>query len=218
MLSYHNDEKIKQETIKRAKAHVKADMLLKGSYWDSGESKGCSVGCHAHELGLGSSDHNGMAEKLGWPEWLVHLQDAIFEGLGNGDSAQWHIDIVSAVPVGAELRPAYHRICARILREIGWFSQQTESDEWGVRDSVESVAKLHDQQCDDQEKWSAARYWPSGQTYSPNVDVDSTRRRQRRTACTAPITRCGTCDSGLADDLRPPVFIDTRFDHLAGEK
>ncbi len=132
MKAWHNDPEVKNFYVSRMRAHIAADQLIRGTGWDG--ARGCAVGCTLH-----SYNHAAYETELGWPEELACLEDAIFEGLPNGEHIQWPLQLMEAVPVGIDLAPAMIRIKIRILREVGWYSQQTKRDPWGVMDAIDAV-------------------------------------------------------------------------------
>ena len=90
----------KTALLENSRAHFAADMLLKQTYGrgDADAFKGCSVGCHlhqiypdkcGHEIDSIGDKHAKVADFYGYPEWLALLQDTVFEGLPNGESAKW---------------------------------------------------------------------------------------------------------------------------------
>jgi len=113
-------------------AHRAADRLAKGTYssssYDSGSAHkwhGCAVGCGVRTIrqrtgntALHFSDHAGLADALGWPEWLVRLEDVVFEGLAPAAALAWPARLAQAVPEGCDLAPALDRFLVRLLREI----------------------------------------------------------------------------------------------------
>lgn len=158
----------KQEFLKQSKAHFAADMLRKGFYAIeyAEQFKGCSVGCHLHyikpELGDQAisnmaNKHAIVAEHYGYPEWLARLQDQIFEGLPNGESAKWHVQLAETL---AKLPPRYnwqlalHRVHVAILR----ISYKTAGS---MQAMVKQVLDLHERAATGErvsdELWSAAR-------------------------------------------------------------
>jgi hypothetical protein len=120
----------KTEFLDQSKAHFAADMLLRGTYADQNadEFKGCSVGCHLHhimpaataeEISDLDDKHRRVADHYGYPEWLAQLQDTIFEGLPNGESAKWHVllaETLAETPADYDWQAALHRVHAVILR------------------------------------------------------------------------------------------------------
>ena len=96
MKAFHNDPKIKEKYLARLEAHVKADELIHGIYWQDG--KGCAVGCTVH-----SNNHMAYEDELGIPVILARLEDGIFENLSNGLSKEWPMRFLSSIKVGADL-------------------------------------------------------------------------------------------------------------------
>lgn len=111
MLAYHNDPAVKSFHVEQARRHLAMDMLIRGTYGEgNGDNfKGCSVGCMAHDISPGANLgnlHRIVAKSAGWPEWLVYLSEAIFEGLPEGDRQHFHVSLREAIPVGVNLEPA----------------------------------------------------------------------------------------------------------------
>lgn len=125
MNSYLNKPELKVAFVKEIEKHRKADQIIKGTYGkgDSGDWKGCAVGCSIHSLGiiegskLDTSEHSLYESKLGIPEWLARLEDTIFEGLPVEEAKQWPTAFAKAVPVGVDLNPVKYKFCAFILKE-----------------------------------------------------------------------------------------------------
>src|SRR3990167_2437859 len=152
MLSYNNDPSTKADHVSLSILHAEGDRLSSGSYGNTSTGIGCSVGCHAMDYGLRNDDHAGLAKHIGWPEWLVRLQGTIFQGLPETGRGAWHVALAEAVPVGVDLTKAYHRICARMLREVSWPKDRPD-DQWGCAVAVRRVAELHEAST---AAWSAA--------------------------------------------------------------
>ena len=74
MLAFHNDSAIKERYVARVKAHIAADEVIQGAYWECG--RGCAIGCIIH-----SSEHIRYEMELGIPRQIAYLQDRIFENL-----------------------------------------------------------------------------------------------------------------------------------------
>ncbi|MEG0966739.1 MAG: hypothetical protein RSG92_15325 [Pseudomonas sp.] len=121
-LSFNNDPALKALHVEQAERHAALDMLAAGTYGE-GEGaafRGCSVGCFAHDIAPDSDDHHTVvAEARGLPEWLIRLQDSMFEGLPAADRAVFHVELARAIPVGVDLAPVPHLIAVdRIDRLI----------------------------------------------------------------------------------------------------
>lgn len=104
-----------QEFLDRAKAHYAAEMLAQGSYagkTDDGDVQACSIGCHLidihPELNMEevtdlTEKHRRVAEYYELPEWLVQLEDTVFEWLPEPDNRLWHVQIAQAIVDAGEI-------------------------------------------------------------------------------------------------------------------
>ena len=110
LLSFHNDPAIKEQYMKRVRAHAQADELIQGQYWKNG--KGCAVGCTIH-----GNNHAAYETELGLPEWLARLEDTLFEGLTNADAKQFAVDFLEAIPVGVALDRVKRQFHVFLLQE-----------------------------------------------------------------------------------------------------
>jgi hypothetical protein len=114
------------EFIAECEAHRAADRYMAGHYWRPEQQRGCAVGCAVQTVNqrlrlsppIGSNDHAGLARALGWPAWLVHIQDVVFENLPGDQRVNWPVNLAIAVPENVDLGPVLSRINARILREM----------------------------------------------------------------------------------------------------
>ena len=101
----------KDEFIKEIKWHKEQDAFMRGTYNEGNKNnfKGCAVGCSINSINrlLGTAydydEHIDMAETLQIPEWLVRLEDKIFEGLSEKDSKEWPLRFSEAINEGADL-------------------------------------------------------------------------------------------------------------------
>ena len=148
LLAYHNDPAIKAKYVGRMLAHQKADELIHNTYWKHG--KGCAVGCTIH-----SGNHAAYETELGWPEWLAHLEDTMFEGMSKTASCRFPMRLLSAVPVGfSDWDRLYHAFCAFLLRDVCRFDRTKYPD---VASAVDAVIYLHERWTEtDDQAWSAA--------------------------------------------------------------
>lgn len=109
MLTYHNDLSVKSLYVERFAAHRAADEVIQGQGFENG--RGCFVGCM-----LNSYNHDRFPVELGWPLWLAHLADKIFEGVSKSEAPQFGTDLLNAVAVGIDLEPVKNKFLTRILR------------------------------------------------------------------------------------------------------
>ena len=96
LLAYHGKPAVKTAILAQLARHREADELVKGKYWQGG--KGCAVGCTIH-----SDDHAEYEPRFGIPQMLARLEDAIFEGLPNGQAKAWPERFMGAIKPGADL-------------------------------------------------------------------------------------------------------------------
>ena len=156
----------RKELLKRSKAHLKADMLLKGTYASNGQGfRGCSIGCHLHdiypEMSIPevedlSDKHQRVSEHYGYPEWLARLQDTIFEGLPKDVAPEWHVElaeVLNKTPDDYDWQAALHRVHIAILRTA-------LNASGSAKEVVETVIDLHERAASGEnvpdELWSAA--------------------------------------------------------------
>ena len=111
MLSYHNDHNIKAKYQARFAAHRAADDVIQGTGYENG--RGCFVGCT-----LENYDHSRFPVELGWPEWLAHLADKIFEGIPSAEAPQFGTDLLESVPVGVDLESVKHYLTIRRMDRL----------------------------------------------------------------------------------------------------
>lgn len=73
-------------------AHIAADQVLQGLYWDSNNGKGCFVGCLTR-----SADAEKVTERFGIPVPLVKIFEHIFERSSEADSIKFFKDVGDAI-------------------------------------------------------------------------------------------------------------------------
>ncbi len=122
MLTYNNNPALKAKHIAHAEHHLAADMLRAGTYGaGSGKNfKACSVGCFAHDIDPETdTQHATVADHYSLPEWLIRLQDSMFEGLPANERNTFHVELAKRIPQGVSLDSVPHLIAvARIDRML----------------------------------------------------------------------------------------------------
>jgi len=113
LIAYHGDPAVKEKYLARMRAHIAADELIHGTYWERG--KGCAVGCTVH-----SGDHGAYERELGIPRILARLEDGIFESLPNGKSKLWPEKFLSAIEPGADLAMVWPQFAVWMLTDSKW--------------------------------------------------------------------------------------------------
>lgn len=137
VLSYHDDKAVKTKFVARARAHQKADEIVKGQYWEDG--KGCAVGCLVH-----GSSHNKLAEELAIPLQMAYLIDRLFEGMPIEAAKKFPLRFVQAIPVGADLEKVMDRFFLALLSDPKQGVMLSAND--SVRSRIQTVIALYTRQ------------------------------------------------------------------------
>src|SRR6185437_1787258 len=140
MLTFHNDPNLKLKYVQRFEAHRKMDEVIQGTGFENG--RGCFVGCT-----LNKYDHEAFETELGWPKWLAHLADSIFEGLSEEGAPQFGTDLLEAVPVGVVLEPVWWKLAIlRHQRQLEVLKVNTEEYTEQVRQAIQQVIEYCESQ------------------------------------------------------------------------
>lgn len=93
-------------------AHIAADQLIRGKYWDNG--KGCFIGCLTH-----SDDPFPAFERFGLPVALLRLCENIFESLPDDEGKAFFASLPDAVERdGKDLSRVHWQFLAAELRAL----------------------------------------------------------------------------------------------------
>jgi len=84
------------------------------------------------------SDHSRLAEELGVPEFIVHLQEAVFEGLPDNERFGWTERLFQSIPLGADLSPVLPRFLLKTLDRL------PETDRADVVAAIKGVKEVLD--------------------------------------------------------------------------
>jgi hypothetical protein len=126
MNAYLDKPELKEAFVKEVEKHRKADAIVQGTYGEeNGSWRGCAVACSLRSLAILNgeklhteySDHKEYETKLGIPQWLAHLEDALFEGMPTNDAKKWPEQFAKAINVGADLQPVKYKFCAYLMKE-----------------------------------------------------------------------------------------------------
>jgi hypothetical protein len=113
--AYHGDEKLKEETVAKARWHKDFSEFVRDEYFSkNGKAKVCAVGCITEDPNGG---HHLYPSKWGIPEWLAYLEERIFTGLPDEKMAAWPERFLDAIPVGADFEGLADRLAIRRLKE-----------------------------------------------------------------------------------------------------
>jgi hypothetical protein len=107
--SWNGDQELKNQVVALIKLDKTQERIVKGSYWDLKEQKGCCIGCGEYAVCQATNDtfqnkkHEYLQEKLNVPASVFYLADSIFEGLPDYEANQFVVDFWVALPVGKDL-------------------------------------------------------------------------------------------------------------------
>ena len=98
-----NTDKLRQEVA----AHIEADSVVQGNYWDSETNRGCFVGCLAH-----SNNTANIEFTYGLPSSVLRIAENIFEALPKDEARNFFAALPDAVACdGKDLS----RVCWQFL-------------------------------------------------------------------------------------------------------
>ena len=138
-IAYLNSPALKAAVLAEITTHEAQGAVIKGitgAYGRMNETfTGCAIGCTLHSLNVlqgktgaaltdAINQHARYPVELGWPLWLAHLEDVVFEHLPDALATTWPRRLAEAIPVGASVDDL---VLAKILR---WMLADAES---GVR-------------------------------------------------------------------------------------
>lgn len=151
MRAFHGSQEIKDKYIARVRKHRELDHLIQGVGWENG--RGCAIGCT-----LESYDHSRYPDELGLPMWLAYIVDHIFENLPTDNAMEWPEQVLSAIPVGADVEKVRHQLAIRWLNRL--IELPSEDEYKGVMGDVRDChqAELDGNQCDWSAAWNASEH------------------------------------------------------------
>ena len=153
--AYKNDDKLKVKTIAAMKADIKAERLVKGSYWNNSRKNGCFVGCV-----IRGSAHIKFETQLGIPQVLARIADNLFERMPYEDAKVFTVNFLKAIKVGADLSGVWLKYMHAMLvdKDIGVINFTKKHN---VKAAVQGVADLFKRKIDGGEvtleEWRKAR-------------------------------------------------------------
>ena len=204
MLAFTNTTVTKAELLAQLQLHHDADEIVKGHYWEEG--KGCAVGCAIH-----SGNHAEYEPRFGIPEALAQLEDAIFEGLPNGEAKKFPLQFVEAIRPGADLSKVQYHFCAWILAdpEHGVI-RFAGNPEWGVAAAVQTVADLCARMATDdvpaEAEWRAAESGAESARRAAESASWSARSAARRAAESASWSARSAAESASYQAMRDKLL------------
>jgi len=116
-LAWLNNPDLKEEVLLRMKQHRAEDSIVQGIYQQyapefASQYKGCLLGCtlpmqphvrRSEPYMNGTTWHEEVERLYGIPVMVAHLMEHVFESLSFRWAAQFAVDSIEAIPVGADL-------------------------------------------------------------------------------------------------------------------
>ena len=105
-----NTDKLRREVA----AHVAADTIIQGDYWDEASQSGCFIGCLAHD-----DDPESNEAEYGLPVMVQRIAENIFEALPAADAKVFFAALPDAVGCdGKDLSRVGWQFLAAELRSL----------------------------------------------------------------------------------------------------
>ena len=105
-----NTDQLRQQVA----AHVAADSIAQGIYWDEGSKRGCFIGCLAH-----SNDPEINEQTYGLPVLVQRIAESIFEALPDDEAKAFFAALPDAVGCdGKDLSKVGWQFLAAELRAL----------------------------------------------------------------------------------------------------
>lgn len=184
LLAYHNDPSTKLKYQNRYEEHRKADEVVQGLGYSKG--RGCFVGCT-----LDAYDHSRFPTELGWPEWLAHLADKIFEGLSKEEAPEFGFNLLEAVQAGQYLEPVRWQLAAlrhgKHLAEIAELADKQSKYAVEVKKALKQVIAY----CEDTHKTEKTR--AAAQSAAQSAAHAATHAAAQAAAWVARAARAAAC-------------------------
>lgn len=109
-MTTRNTDKLRREVA----AHVAADTITQGIYWDTENLRGCFIGCLAH-----SNDPEANEAEYGLPVMLQRIAENIFEKLPAEEAKAFFAALPDAVKCdGKDLSKVHWQFLAAELRSL----------------------------------------------------------------------------------------------------
>jgi hypothetical protein len=145
-LAWFGDPALKEEVVLRMKEHRAEDSFVQGHYQKyapekATQYKGCLLGCTLpREVGPGGTStvlglgrwQRRVAEVYGIPTGVAYLLESVFESLPFEEAANFAVESIEAIPVGADLTEV-HRY---------WLREDEQDESWSAMDEKDKVLDM----------------------------------------------------------------------------
>ena len=112
----------------------KNERIIRATYWDDENKKGCAIGCIMHSVSqvagvpyTEGTEHSDLAVHLGGTASLYWLADSLFEALPKADEAsQFAVDFAHAVTQSQDLSQVVDKFLLWLLRDVRQYATNKE--------------------------------------------------------------------------------------------
>jgi len=112
-LAWLEDPGLKEEVVLRMKQHRAEDSIVQGYYQEcapelASQYKGCLLGCTLPQMKVDNADeivawHHEVERLYGIPVPVACLLEDLFENMDFDEAAEFAVESIEAIPVGADL-------------------------------------------------------------------------------------------------------------------
>jgi hypothetical protein len=127
-----NTDKLRREVA----AHVAADRVAQGIYWDEEAQRGCFIGCLNH-----SNNPSGAEKEYGLPIAVQRIAESIFEALPASEATAFFAALPDVMCDGKNLSLVHWQFLASELRNLPPVDAETQAVVGPVISGIERLAK-----------------------------------------------------------------------------
>jgi hypothetical protein len=141
-LAWLGDPGLKEEVVLRMKEHRAEDSIVQGYYQTyapemATQYKGCLLGCTLPQMKADNADeivawHHEVERLYGIPVPVAFLLENVFESLPFEEAANFAVESIEAIPVGADLAEV----------ERYWFLEDESDASWSAMKEKDKVLDL----------------------------------------------------------------------------
>jgi len=166
------NQETKTKWINIMQPHQDADRIIQGKWLDENDGSeihsGCFFGC---AMQTSNNPLSKAIDEMHLPEWLVYLAEKIFEGLPEELAVTFPVDLLSVIPVDADIESVRHQLAIKRLESL---IKKSHGDQ--VNSAIKLVIEYHKNPTESAARsavWSAARSAESAARAKMTLAIDS---------------------------------------------
>jgi hypothetical protein len=141
MLSFNNNQELKDELIAKLKHHQELDTFIQGQWLtnekvDGNGFKGCFYGCTMQTT---ENPIQKFSEKYNIDLWYCYLTEKIFENLPDGEYQKFPLQSIEILPIGfniTKIKSLWFK--TTLLKQLDWINDEN------IRTILQNTASLFD--------------------------------------------------------------------------